>query len=368
MKALLDRGLEALITTDSSAASALAAGVAAAASLAVLGVMTMRKGPWADVPILRPQLRLLDADEWQIAPGTHWRSPDDKSVCAVPCLGLKPIAYLDHTLIYAYDKDLRQRGQWAPPGSVEEWKPEERAVFADWLFDKGYEDESLWIQLESARKPYILATPIFMKPATYRAPAAWGDDATIQLPLEQRAALSEFRCEDRSIDRMARTRDIDTDLDAARTALRALTNIEDRSSFGGKPWSKETASRARQAQHILRQAMAAPLIDDDQVPPIKEAMVIVGRGVELPIEMPCRVGQHDERSQGSPAHAIGGLRKRLSVSPKGKMSIWTNAYEEGGRTYINGERTTVTEQIADKRKVWTALIEADKLDQGPTNP
>ena len=157
MKALLDRGLEALTApTESGLGGAVLAGAAALASLAVLGVVVPRKGIWVGVPVLRPQLLkgMPDPNQGPISP-TGERPPWQRLYTPVSAGEA-----LDDKVVDTFRAWAKEHGAPAPSGSLDAWQPEERLVLADWLLEQGYEDDGLWLQLEAQGLPHVVASPV----------------------------------------------------------------------------------------------------------------------------------------------------------------------------------------------------------------
>lgn len=157
MKALLDRGLEALTApTESGLGGAVLAGAAALASLAVLGVVVPKKGIWVGVPVLRPQLLkgMPDPNQGPISP-TGERPPWQRLYTPVSAGEA-----LDDKVTDAFRAWAKEHGAPTPSGSLEAWPPEERLVLADWLLEQGYEDDGLWLQLETQGLPHVVASPV----------------------------------------------------------------------------------------------------------------------------------------------------------------------------------------------------------------
>ena len=157
MKALLDRGLEALTApTESGLGGAVLAGAAALASLAVLGVVVPKKGIWVGVPVLRPQLLkgMPDPNQGPIDP-TGERPPWQRLYTPVSAGEA-----LDDKVVDAFRAWAKEHGAPAPSSSLDAWQPEERLVLADWLLEQGYEDDGLWLQLEAQGLPHVVASPV----------------------------------------------------------------------------------------------------------------------------------------------------------------------------------------------------------------
>ena len=366
MKALLDRGLEALTApTESGLGGAVLAGAAALASLAVLGVMVDQE---TGIPYLRPHLATGPKSVyWQRRrPRTP---PDDEP-------------FMDDALVERFVSWAKSSGLRAPKGKLSSWEPGERMVFADWLLDQGpeFEDDALWLQLEEQRKPYVVVSPVVTNPLRPAAVDAYGN---VAFSPDQRELFREFMTEDPSVREISESDEEGVPDYVLDQAWRALRNIENGSSYRSlyrKPgecgWSPEQHAHLHEVQDICRHAVQEsgartadddwPASDEDLSLPTTEQVWFHGFGFPAPSLAAAR--RHYPQSYGAvPVSAADGLRaarkcfKAAGLSDKNAADSlhpwWVDQWTESGRRWVGGRENTVMEQRADMRPRWVALCE-----------
>jgi len=378
VKALLDRGLEALTApTESGLGGAVLAGAAALASLAVLGVMVDQE---TGIPYLRPHLATGPKS-------TYWQRrrprtpPDDEP-------------FMDDALVERFVSWAKSSGLRAPKGKLSSWEPGERMVFADWLLDQGpeFEDDALWLQLEEQRKPYVVVSPVVTNPLRPAAVDAYGN---VAFSPDQLELFREFMYEDPSLREIANSDEEDgVDPDVLQTAQRALRNIESGSSyraFDRKPgecgWSREQHAHLHEVQDICGLAIQESLAQeaDDDWPasneelshPTTEQVWFHGFGFPAPPlaatrwsrsgtgwrrRTPVNVARRgDTDSINAGFRASRACFKASGLSAKnqtdGRHPWWVDQWTQSGREWVDGRRNSVMEQRADMRPRWIALCE-----------
>jgi len=372
VKALLDRGLEALTApTESGLGGAVLAGAAALASLAVLGVMVDQE---TGIPYLRPHLATGPKSVyWQRRrPRTP---PHDEP-------------FMDDALVERFVSWARSNNLRAPMGRLSSWEPGERMVFADWLLDQGpeFEDDALWLQLEEQRKPYVIVSPVVRAP---RAPVVVDDYGNVAFSPDQRALFNEFRYEDPSVREIAESDQDGIPDYVLEQAQRALHNIERGSSHGSfnrKPdecgWSRDQHAHLHEVQDLCDRAntYARAGFDDEQrpPPPPAEQVWFHGFGVPVPPLAATRSPAADPRHLGlvgprvvsrgnvfatevglraaKKCFAAAGLSEDTALHPT-DPTWWVDQWTESGRRWVGGHENSVMEQRADQRPRWIAVCE-----------